>query len=45
MYVRLELGQVTVQYLDNSNKDFMRKVIDCRTICLLVSLENTKTFE
>lgn len=32
-------------YVDNSNKDFIRKFIDCRTICLLVSLENTKTFK
>lgn len=31
-----------VQYLDNSNKYFIRKFIVCRTICLLVSLENIK---
>lgn len=31
-----------VQYLDNSYKHFIRKFIVCRTICLLVSLENIK---
>lgn len=31
-----------VQYLDNSNKHFIRKFIVCQTICLLVSLENIK---
>lgn len=31
-----------VQYLDNTNKHFIRKFIVCRTIYLLVSLENIK---